>query len=408
MSDAIKRGGIAAFMPDVQDEERKKIRPTDACVRIRYSKEKGIVVFESSSPQISAIHAVAADENISGDDGYDICVDGMSYATVVSRLPSGSHLSLKYKSIPAQDDANTGIIHPDGKITTIIESNGEKIGNANNDAFPVKHFSGANYNFTDILFTIKAAALKKAIKSVSFATDSQYSSGHAMAYIIIAIKDNKAHCAGTDGRRCAVFSIDEQNITLVSDEMKGVDKINKMLFNPDVMTKTVGVFDDADEISFVRADDSEHIMLTSPKTKIKLCIPPQSTVDAYPDFLTILNLQTQENVVVNRKEMLTALNLVELYNKEKALITFHEDNQKIKVEAARRGVEPENMMVTCDPTTLKMEKPLPVSNPYLQEGLKKTESDKIRISFTSDFLKMKIEPANTQDYIYIMQSMSSV
>jgi DNA polymerase III sliding clamp (beta) subunit (PCNA family) len=405
MNDAMKKSSIAALVPEAQDEEKKKINPTNACVRVRYSQGKGVVVFESSSPPVSIIHAVTIDENIKGEDGLSFCVDAAEYSELLSRLPVKSALEIQHSKIKTEQDDGSEVINPDGKLITIINSEDEKIGNAKNNTFPVEHFTNVNYNFNDVLMSTKASTLKKAIKSVVFATDSQYETAHAMAYVAFLIKDNKVHCAGTNGRRCAIFSIDGENIKLSSDRLPADGQDIKLLFNPDIITKVIEAFDDEDEIRFVLTDVEEQIILASPKTMARICMPPSGTANKYPNFLVALDMQTPTNVVVNRKDLITALNVAELYNKEKSLIIIKESQKRIRIEAARRGDEAEGMSASCDLTTFTAEKPIGISNRYLQDGLKKTDDEEVKMSFDDAFSKIKIEPKTKVGYTYIMQSM---
>lgn len=403
MINAIENGGIASLTKESQDEERKRIRPTDACVKISFTESSGFLTFESSSPKISVLYSIPMGEDIKVDKDGSFCVDTETYLKLLGTLPPTSNLSINYSEDKVESkDEKTNLIQANGKITTISKSEkaGERKGK--NETFPVGEFSNTNYDSKDVLFTIKSKQLQKAISSVAFSVDSSDLSD-LLDRIAIVIKDGQTYFAGTDGRRCAVWVVEPSEIEYKSEKAKDL----KMLINAELLSKAVKVFDDGDNIDFIDCGNDEHVILSSPNTKIRMCIASAEVKDSYPNFIGVVGIQAPYETIVDKDDMVSAINFVTLYNQEKCVAYIKDGETSIKIEPARRGEDPEHAIVNCEKISKPLDNPVAISNEFLSEVFKKIDGDKIKISFTAEAKKIKIESLINKNFVYLMQSMTN-
>ena len=75
--DSVEKSSIGALTNDSQDEDRKKIRPTDACIKI--STNKSEVVFESSSQEASAFYSIPVGGDVIVELDGSFCVEVSQY-----------------------------------------------------------------------------------------------------------------------------------------------------------------------------------------------------------------------------------------------------------------------------------------------------------------------------------------
>lgn len=397
MISSIDKGGMASLTEEAMEEDRKKIRPADSCVKISSTQTKGSITFESSSPKVSILYVLPTNDEIKTDGDVAFCVNTETYLKMLETLPASSSLVISHT-----EDAEKVENKPSGKIATVAKSENVEKRKGKNETFSINDFSETNYDFNDILFTVKAEQLKKAVSSVAFAVDADAPSD-LLDRIAIVIKDNKAYLAGTDGRRCAVWSIDSQDVEIKSDKAKDA----KILINADLLCRVVKVFENEDKVDFIDVGDDEHVILSTPNLKARVCITSSNVKDAYPNFIGISGIKTPFEAVIDKPDLTSAINFVGLYNQEKSLLYIKEGEKSIRVEAARRGEDPESAMVNCDPITKSLEHPVAISNEFLKDVFKKIEGDKIKLSFTNEAKKIKVESLISDRFIYLMQSMTN-
>ena len=75
--ESVEKSSIGALTKESQDEDRKKIRPTDACLKI--STNKNSVVFESSSQEASVFYSIPVGEDMVVELDGSFCVEASQY-----------------------------------------------------------------------------------------------------------------------------------------------------------------------------------------------------------------------------------------------------------------------------------------------------------------------------------------
>jgi DNA polymerase III sliding clamp (beta) subunit (PCNA family) len=402
LAEFVEKSAVGALTSDAQDEERKKIRPTDSCVRITASKDS--ISFESSSPEISALYSMPKDDSVIIDKEGSFCVEASHYLKVLKTLSSSRYsIQISYEENKNYGkDAFGGIIQPNGKITTIAVDNKNKAERRklHDDTFPVSEFTQVDYNHSKVLFSIGAKTLKDSIDRVMFATDPTDLS-ELLDRVAIVVSGKKIYVAVTDGKRVAIVFVDENGKDV---EIKSNDQ--KILIDGILLKNSCKSFDDDEKIEIIDCEDKEHIILFSEKIKIRLCIASDEVKQQFPNFLNILNIVLPITLVADKADLLEAVEVLSLYNAEKSISYITGVKSEFKIDAARRGTDPETALAECEPITASLENPIAMSNSFIIDGCKKISGPKVKLSFTKDEKKIKMESPTDTNFVYLMQSMT--
>lgn len=172
LKDAVEKSSLAALTKDAQDEERKKTKPTDSCIKISASKD--LVVFESSSPKLSALYSIPTDESIIVDQEGVCCFEASVYLKLLNILSKNYIIEITQENNKDYGkDAFGGIIQSNGILTTRAIKSGKEKSRGHHDTFPIDGFTQVDYKHSKVLFSIRAKTLKEGINQVIFATDSK-------------------------------------------------------------------------------------------------------------------------------------------------------------------------------------------------------------------------------------------
>lgn len=402
LKDAIEKSSLAALTKESQDEEVKKIRPTDSCIKITATKDS--VVFESSSKEVSALHSTNDKDIIIEKEG-DCCVEAKSYLKMLKALPKDCSIQL-FNELN-QDDGNdqlkcAGIIQSNGILTTIAFRNKKEIRRGTNETFPIDGFAPVDYDHKKVLFSINANTFKEVVDQVLFATDPTDLSD-LLDRVAIAVHDKKLYLAGTDGKRCAIFSVNDEDAKIICGEQM-------VLINGELLQKACKSFDDYEIINVIDCEDQEHVILASENTKIRLRVASEEVKLQFPNFLNILKIACPTSIVLNKSDLLEAIRFLSLYNPDKSIFHVRKGKSEIKIEAARRGAMPASTIVECQPIAASLTNPVAMSNEFIIEGCKKiggkNKACKIQFSFSNDEKKIKMQAIEDTTFVYLMQSMT--
>ena len=392
---AAKVASTGAMTKKAQDEDRKKLKPTDSCIRISANKDN--VMFESSSQTMSVRHTVPVEDDTIVEINGNICTDAKGYLKLLDSLEGNYSIRIASEENKKDDkESSIGIVQPNGIIRTIaIQDNIEKR-KGFNDTYPVAEFIAVDYNHNKVLFSIHAKALQVSVGKIKFATDPNDSSG--VSDNIAIFVDNKIYFAGTDGKRCAIYAVDEMNAIIEKDNQK-------ILINAELLKKACQCFEN-DIIEVIDYEDQEHIIFSSGDTKVRLHMASEEVKQQYPNISGLLKLDFPTTIVADKKDLLSAVKLLGSYNPEKSVFYFENGKSEIRLEAANRANEPVKAMVECDKISTKTTNPFALSNAFVKDFLTKIKGDKVQIFINADTKKSKMVSVNDDNFIYFMQCMS--
>lgn len=403
LRNAVEKASIAALTKDAQDEERKKTKPTDSCVIITATKDN--IIFESTSDNISVLHSIPKDENIVIEQKGSFCTEASHYLQLLNTLSADKYLiQISYEeNNKYAKDASIEIIKPNGKIFTTVIDKITKYEKRTliDDTFPISEFARIDYKHNTVLFSIKAKYLKEGIDRIIFATDSK-DPNDMFDNVSIYAFDNKIHFAGTDGKRCAIYSVDEMDA--IVEENNQVILINGLL-----LKKSYEPFD-ADEIIDVIDCGNKHVILSSGDTKVRLNIGSEELKHNFPDINRLSKSDFPTSIVVSNADLLEAINFLSHYTTERLTIYATKGETDIKIEAVNRGKEPDdlaNALVQCNEKIMDLHNPIILKLQHLQAGVKKITGKQIKISFSKNEQKIRMESTKNNRFIYIFQAIKS-
>ena len=391
----IEKSSVAALTKGAQSEERKKSSPIESCVKI--SATKDAISFESSSGNTSAIHVEKTnDEYCLVEEDGSICVDAKAYLGVLKTVDGDSQVDISF--VPdKKEEKYSEAKAPNGKIVTVVSGQKSDKRKGKNDTFSVEGFGVIDYSCDKVVFSATAIVLKNCLERVAFATDATDFSG-VYDKVAIAIANNKLYFAGTDGKRCAIF-VEDKDAKIVGTENKN------FYVNCASIKDSFDSFNDDEIVSFV--DCETHVIISNAdgSTKIKIGVASDEIKQKFPKFSAILGLAFPHEFTVGRKDLLTAIDFVGEYNEDKCVFNIDESGNNMRIDAARRGSDPENAVVTCENFSVKIANPISMSNYFVKDVLRKLKCEKVKMSFTSDEKKIKICCENDNNFIYFMQCM---
>jgi len=393
LRDAVEKSSLGALTKKAQDRDRKIIMPTDACIKISASNDA--VTFESSSQDASVLLELKDYSAVAVKENGAFCVDAKDYLKLLKTIPEDCTVNISYETnyTYGKDPLEHALPRPNGMITTVaIDSNSQKrIGR--NDAYPVDDFKEVDYCTHNLkLFTIKAESLRKCISRVLFASAKPDELWDGIA---IYISDGKIVFACTDGKRCAMITADEDVKATVNQTI---------LVNGKLMKDACRAFDDDAIINIYKCEDPKHIFLCAYNTKIILATASANEAQGFPKCLSLHKHDYPISVVIDKADLLDAVNFVSQYNSEKSVFYIIKGMSEIKIEAAYSGDDPDKAIVRCAPITASLKKPVAMSNQFLIDACKKISGD-VRFSFTKDEKKIRMDSSDDPRFVHFMQAM---
>ena len=395
--ESVEKSSIGALTKESQDEDRKKIRPTDACLKI--STNKNSVVFESSSQEASVFYSIPVGEDMVVELDGSFCVEASQYLKMLKTIPKDYLIHVSY-----EEDKNYGkdmlskMVQPNGKLITTAISDKSKKRKGSNDTYPVSEFTKVDYNHNNVLFSMNSKVLAQCIDKVLFARELNDLSG-VFDKVSIFISNKKLFFACTDGKRCAIYSVAESEAKVMVDEQK-------ILVNGELLKAVCESFEKDEEVKIINSEDKEHIILSSDKIKVRLSTASEEVKQSFPNFLNLMGLSLPIAIDVVKSDLLSAVDFLSVYNAEKSIFHVEKGKNEIKIDVARGGADPETVIVECNEIKDSLQNPIALSNSFTKDGCKKISGDKIKISFSKDEKKVKIESPNDAGFVYFMQCMT--
>jgi len=98
------------------------------------------------------------------------------------------------------------------------------------------------------------------------------------------------------------------------------------------------------------------------------------------------------------------------YTTERLTIYANKGESDIKIEAVNSGKEPDdlaNALVQCKERIMDLHNPIILTLQHLQAGAKKITGKGIKISFSTDEQKIRMESTKDSRFIYMFQAIKS-
>ena len=286
-------------------------------------------------------------------------------------------------------------------MTTIAIENKNETRRGIQDTFPADGFTEVDYRHNKVLFSIGAKLLKKCVDKVIFATDPK-DFADRLGNVAISVSENKISFMGTDGRRCALYSLSagDKDVAIKANNQK-------ILIDAKLLKKCCRSFDSDETIEAIDCEDGEHVILGADNTKVRLRVASEIAKQEFPSVINILSLAWPTTIVADKTSLSKAIEFLRLYNPEKSIFYVKEGKSEIKIDAARRGTDPETALAKCEPIKASLANPVAMSNKFIVDCCKKIIGSVVKISFTKDERKIRMESTTDKHFVYFMQAMTA-
>jgi len=396
---ALEKGAQAAFTKEATDDDNLRISPTLNCVKVEPTSEG--LSFESHVSQMSIKHEVESAEDITVECPEGICFDASwVLKSCCMTAPDDRNIVLETTSIEVAEGAEEGKVYPNGKLTvSVTDQNGRILSSWNDRTFSTEDFADTSYPAKEEFATIKASIFKQLIEDVIFSANlSDYM--EMLDNMAILRRAGRLVLVCTNGKRCAIRTAPEGAATLAEGE-------GKLMVKADILRRAVAAFSDDDDIVISDCGDGLNALLSADGTTAKIAMPPVHARKKFPDADKVLALEMSFSLDLKKSDLIEGLGYASKINNQRGeyFVTGGED--QITIKSVDEGTTKSNeTMIFCGeiPQSLTGNH-IFLGNQAFIDFVKRLPGDTVKLSFTEDERRVRVEDPDLPDYVYVMQRM---
>lgn len=408
----VSRAGLAAMTEEGQSKMAKTSNETRGCVRI--AAVAGKITFESSVSRFSVLHAVRTGEG-EGEASIlsegETCVPAKELKIVAGKIKDGRKVSIVFRPMPPDPTLNASsadmAVLPDGVVEIGVISGSKVVSKTKIEAYPSSRFAAPQYPEDSSLTVImagKASILKQPCGVVGFSVNVQDLKEVYDKFAFFTSQEG-IFFLGSDGRRASVVQVNGS----VFDQFLSQETDVPILVDAEFLSPIMASLSDDDALSVKMDEDQERAYFCSGNTTYCVNMVDKALRKKYPNYRRIVGVKTKAVVLVNRDELSETISLLGIVNNDRSRYTFCKDEQVIKVLGRGIGTVKEStgsIGFQIVGEELPKTETISLNTKYLIEGLKNMKCDNIRMSFSEDELRVKIEDETNPAFIYFMQVMN--
>ena len=409
LDEVAAKATLAALSDEGKSEMQKASNETRGCVRICAKGDS--ITFESSVSKFSVRHVVPVGGDVSIVSEGETCVPASELKVVASKVRKDRKVSISFVAVPPDVTLATSpaakAILPDG-VVEIGSINGDRVvAKTKIEAYPTSGFAAPQYpdeSSITILMAGKAAPIREAIGTVGFCVNPKDQKEIYDKFAIFTAPDS-VYFLGADGRRCAVVQAKAEAF----DRIIGAETKAPVLVDFAFLTPVVATLSSDDPVSVGTDPEEQRLFVVSGRTTYCINMVAESLRMKYPNYKRVVGLQSGVVVLVNREELSEAVDMLGVVNRDRGRHTFCRDPEVVKLLG--RGVSSIKEATGQVPCKVvgdgKMEgDTISLQTGYLVDGLKKMTAENVRLSFTPDELRVKVEDETDPKFSYFLQVMN--
>lgn len=422
----VSRASLAAMSEEGQSAISRANNETKGCVRVTASGNK--IMFDSSVSRFSSRYVVTigeGSEEVIESEG-STCIPAKELKSVSGKIKDGK-IRLTFVAMPAaravNASASTTSMLSDGVVEVSVLKGAKHVAKAKIEAYPATYFSCPDFQGPESLRLVmsgKASDLKDPFGLVSFAINENDTKEVYNKLGIFPAQD-AVFFLGSDGRRGAMV---ERPVKGKDGEPTGIkvmegEALAPILIDSEFITPIMSSVDIGAEMLLAMDETEDHIYMFFGETTYRISMAEKLLRKKFPHYQKIIALKKKAEILIDRKELSQAIDLLGIVNIDRGRYRFCRSERVIRLLG--RGVatvKEATGEVTYEAVSqaelgdgdIDRET---ISNPeihlhtgYLIDGLKKMSSDKVRMIFTPDELKVRIEDATDPKFYYFMQVMN--
>lgn len=406
----VGRASLAAMTEEGQNEITRATNETMGCIRI--SAENGKIVFESSVSRFSSRYVIVTgggDSEIISEG--ETCVPAKELKTVASKIRNDRKISISF--VPVSPDtagnmsASEKAVLPDGVVEIGSISGQKVVSKTKIEAYPPSRFASPNYPDLDSLKVVaegKVGFFKKACATVGFAVNSSDLKEVFDKFAFFTSEDG-IYFVGSDGRRCAIVKALGDSFTKYSNVAEEIPILADAVF----ISPALSSMPDDVQMTMGLDQEEERLYICAGETSYCINMVDESSRAKYPNPKRITNIPTKVEVLINRDEFSETMDILGIVNSDRGTYSFgRQDGEDQMITLVGRGIG--TVKETTGSVGYKLiskdtmnRSSISLNTKYLSEGIKRMSCENIRMSFTEDELKVKIEEEKDSQFVYFMQ-----
>jgi len=395
LSNAIAKGGSAAFTAEGQSEEQKSSNITKSCMCVRATAES--VTFESTVTKMAARLVTKVGDGVKVDEAGEACIPARELKELCSKLNNNQSVTLEFVPSASQQAVISPYgIQSNGSIDLRVFDDGSEVLQASIESYPTDKFEKATFKTEPVILRGKNKQIEEACGMVVFAINpTDYA--ELLNNIGIFVGENVVFFVGTDRKRCAISSVDKKAF--------GVVAVDSVLVEAEALGLALGMFEDDDDVSFAMEPNTTHVSLSAGNVSVRLCTVDKIRMAKFPDYRRVLKMGTKVKLVIDKKALGFALKAVALANKRKSTYVIRQGAEVISMRAksvtAIRHIEAK---AKCEKVAEALTaEAICFSTEAFLGCIDKMSGEKISLSFTPDEMRAKVDSPDSPNFVYLMQ-----
>ena len=393
--EAAQKASVAAMTPEAQDEQITLRIPTQSCIKI--TATEGQITMESAVARIQARHVLPVSADVVVHDVGVACIQAkwlLDNLATTNKTNSFVVIETtqdeKYK-----DGDNSERIVSNGRCRIYLKEGKKEVFSWEGETYSPGKFTVTPQYKGTAFATILAKTMSDAVKSVDFATNATDGEDVCNRIAIRPVGDLLQFMA-TDGRRCASVNVQTK---------ASIDRT--LLVDPKLLGLAMECM--AADVECVLDEDSAHVIFSEPGTDIRLTLASDKKTESFPKVPKILSIETPFEFTVDRERLLAALANLSKTNGEKFLMSYSAGDDEIGLETMDEGKgRKASAKVGCVPVeTTIQSKVIAMHLGYVEEIVKRLEGDLIKLRFSADEKRIRIEAAVDPNLTSVMARMKT-
>jgi DNA polymerase III sliding clamp (beta) subunit (PCNA family) len=397
---AARKGSLAAMTPEANNKDQLVSQPTLNHVRI--SVDDKVMVIESTVQQVSSRAKVAVDSSIKVDETGSCCVKA-EWLLKTCCESVGEDISITLEDVPMEkvEKPKEGEIYATSRLQ--IRGTDKEKGKVrvkwSTPAIAGNAFVDTNYDGGSVIISCKAGVLKDIVNDVIFAANT---SDHLELLDNVAIlrEGGKVIFATCDGKRSALRAADKDRVS--PGKGNGTTLVKALLLN-----KAAAEFGVDEDVVLMDAGDGHNVILKSENLEFKIAMAPVNLRKKFPSVQNMMAMQTTFGIDIPKNALSEALVAVAATNSESGKYSISLDNKQMVISSSNEEGDTCESIVDLEnvPEKNLSKGYICISTTFFQDMVKKTSGNTIRMSFTEDEKKTRIEDPSDPSYTYIMMRM---
>jgi DNA polymerase III sliding clamp (beta) subunit (PCNA family) len=401
VSTAIKKGAIAAFTEEGQNEDIKVKNATKSCMFIEAAADS--ITFKSTVSLMAASYCIQTGEGVVIEEEGSVCISVSELKKLMDKVPNDKNIRLTYTPVDNVDGIDhTKTVQRCGTILVEVFDEDSVSVTGEFEAFPSSEFNQPDMDpeGSKEILSAKVSTILSAYARTEFAINSDHL-GEFLSKIGIFPTDKNLYFVGTDGRRCAI-------VDLNAEEFEAQQTDVKILIDAVMLKPALSVFDEDETLRILEHPDGLNFILAGNNSRVKMYGADNENKEKFPDFKKVMNFSTPVKFVLDKADLVLALESISVVNKDRSKYIIAKGKKDIQIEGRSlgTGLKKVKASVKCEEIQQSLAADgVCLSTSYFLDSVKRLKGEQVTLSFTEDEKRVRVEATENPSFTYLMQRM---